>query len=136
MFMLSEYDMDLKSQKLFFEKVILRLREQFTSFIGIDPGAVIKLECAELIRGSDKKEGTLPEFWYGRRMRYTGLEDAYQRRYAKYTSMEDALKKTTVYTVEGRVLCVKEIEAWLYGDQYSTDTAKDLQYLELNKPYL
>ncbi len=114
--MLSEYDMDLKSQKLFFEKVILRLREQFTSFIGIDPGAVIKLECAELIRGSDKKEGTLPEFWYGRRMRYTGLEDAYQRRYAKYTSMEDALKKTTVYTVEGRVLCVKEIEAWLYGD--------------------
>jgi hypothetical protein len=48
--MFPEYELDLKSQRLFYEQVILRLPEQFTSFfIGIDPYAIIKLGCAELV---------------------------------------------------------------------------------------
>jgi hypothetical protein len=59
-------------------------------------------------------------------MRYTGAEDSYQRRLAHYSGIEDALKKETVYTIDGRNLNIKEIEARLEGDQYTLDAQKDL----------
>ena len=51
-------------------------------------------------------------------------------------AIEDALKKSTVYSIEGRLLNIKELEGWLHGEESSTDATKDLEYLVNNNPYL
>lgn len=90
---------------MLYELVIKKLGSQVRSFIGIDPGAVVKLECAELI--VDGTSTGSHSFYYGRRMRYTGAEDAYQRRLARYSGIEEALKENTFYLIDGRNLNIK-----------------------------
>jgi hypothetical protein len=97
---------------------------------------VVKLDCSELIVEKAQVSKKVLSYYYGRRMRYTGAEDAYQRRYTKYCDIEDDLKKYTFYAIEGRTMSVKQIEASLHGDQLTTDDKTDLQYLVANKTYL
>jgi hypothetical protein len=81
LFLLPEYDPTIERQRLFHEHVILKLRPQIKSLIGIDPGAIIKLDCVRLIIGRQQKSGKgsnqLPEYTYGQRMRYTAKEDVF-----------------------------------------------------------